>query len=270
MKNMFQAGELARLQKISKQTLLYYDKIGLFRPKYIDPSNGYRYYSADQLDYLDTILIMKKSGFTLEEIKRHMSESTTKSSLVFMKNQIDVIDEKMKEWSLIKSRLAHRCEELKEALLEAGEEPQLLTMPETALLYYEVEEPYSMANISIATKKCYAQALTLHLPIYFECGVSVPFKHIKEERYTEADMAFVTSEVLPNIENLKILPKGKAVGIWHLGHYDEIHRSYKKILDFCRDKGLEVVSDSYEFCVNDYITSKDEEEFITKIIFYVN
>ena len=84
MENMFQAGELARLQKISKQTLIYYDKIGLFRTKYVDPENGYRYYSADQLDYLDTILIMKKSGFTLEEIKKHMAESTAKSSLVFM------------------------------------------------------------------------------------------------------------------------------------------------------------------------------------------
>lgn len=269
MKNMFQAGELARLQKISKQTLLYYDKIGLFRPKYIDPKNGYRYYSADQLDYLDTILIMKKSGFTLEEIKKHMSGSTAKSSLVFMENQMDVIDAKMKEWSMIRSRLAHRCEELKEALLEAGEEPQILTMPETALLYYKVEEPYDMANISIATKKCYAQALTLNLPIYFECGVSVPFDHIKENRYTEANMAFVTSEILPDIENLKILPKGRAVGIWHLGNYDEIYISYKKILEFCKKQGLKIISDSYEFCVNDYMTSKDEKEFITKIIFYV-
>ena len=63
MENLFSIGEVARYQKISKQTLIFYDKIGLFRPDYVDPGNGYRYYSAKQLDYLDAILIMKKSVF---------------------------------------------------------------------------------------------------------------------------------------------------------------------------------------------------------------
>lgn len=36
MKDMFSIGELARYQNISKQTLIFYDKIGLFRPAYVD------------------------------------------------------------------------------------------------------------------------------------------------------------------------------------------------------------------------------------------
>ena len=44
MENLFSIGEVARYQKISKQTLIFYDKIGLFRPDYIDPNNGYRYH----------------------------------------------------------------------------------------------------------------------------------------------------------------------------------------------------------------------------------
>ena len=57
MKDLFSIGEVSRYQKISKQTLISYDKVGLFRPAYVDPNNGYRYYSASQIDYLDTILI---------------------------------------------------------------------------------------------------------------------------------------------------------------------------------------------------------------------
>lgn len=64
MKDYFSIGELADFQQISKQTLIYYDKIGLFQPAYVDPQTGYRYYSASQIDYLDTILIMKKIGFS--------------------------------------------------------------------------------------------------------------------------------------------------------------------------------------------------------------
>ena len=57
MEDYFSIGELSSYQNISKQTLIFYDKIGLFRPAYVDPGNGYRYYSASQLDELDTILI---------------------------------------------------------------------------------------------------------------------------------------------------------------------------------------------------------------------
>ena len=46
MENLFSIGEVARYQNISKQTLIFSDKIGLFRPAYVDPHNGYRYYIA--------------------------------------------------------------------------------------------------------------------------------------------------------------------------------------------------------------------------------
>ena len=60
--DLFSIGEVAKYQNISKQTLIFYDKIGLFRPAWVDPDNGYRYYSAKQLDELDAILIMKTIG----------------------------------------------------------------------------------------------------------------------------------------------------------------------------------------------------------------
>ncbi|MCI6696196.1 MAG: MerR family transcriptional regulator [Erysipelotrichaceae bacterium] len=82
MNNYFSIGELSKLQNISRQTLIFYDKIGLFTPAYINPENGYRYYNANQLDYLDTICIMKKIGFSLEEIKEHMKNYTLDSSVI--------------------------------------------------------------------------------------------------------------------------------------------------------------------------------------------
>lgn len=39
MKDFFSIGELAGYQKISKQTLIFYDKIDLFKPAYTHPSN---------------------------------------------------------------------------------------------------------------------------------------------------------------------------------------------------------------------------------------
>ena len=269
MKDMFLAGELAKLQKISKQTLLFYDKIGLFSPNYIDPQNGYRYYSADQLDYLDTILIMKKIGFPLNEIKEHMKSYTTENSLAFLRKQLDVIEKDILELTMIKNRLERRCEQVEQAFTHGAIEPEISRMSASYLLYYDVNKPFGMKEISVATKKCYAQALEENLPIFFQCGVCVPLKHIKEGRYTEAVMAFVTSDDVKEVQNIKELPEGQIVSTYHFGNYYDIGNAYKRIMDYCERKNLEIISDSYEFCINDYITSRDEEEFITKIIFYI-
>ncbi len=269
MKNMFTAGELAKFQNISKQTLLYYDKIGLFKPSYTDPETGYRYYSAEQLDYLDTILIMKKIGFSLNDIKKHMQDFTTKNSIVFFRRQLSVIEKKIQELSLIQNRLAHRCEQVEQAYSKKMEEPIVESTEGTYILCSDVAKPYSMKEISIATKQCYAQAMSNNLPVFFQCGVSVPLEHIRAGQYTQAKMAFLTTENIPNVSNITMLPKGLTAAIYHFGNYYDIGRSYVKLMQYCREQHLEIQSDSYEFCINDYITSRYEEEFITKIMFYV-
>lgn len=269
MDNLFSAGELAKYQNISKQTLLFYDKIGLFKPSYTDPSNGYRYYSAEQLDYLDTILIMKKIGFSLNEIKTHMMAFTTENSLTFLRQQLVVIEDKIKELSLIKNRLEHRCEQIERIDSCTKPTPVVSVSEPIYILYHEVEKPYGTTQVSLATKQCYAQALSNDLPMFFQCGVSVPLAHIRAGRFTEAATAFVTTDRIDSVDNVKLLPSGLTASTYHIGKYDAIAEAYIRLLTFCKEQHLRIVSDSYEFCINDYITSRNEDEFVTKIIFYV-
>ena len=57
--NYFTTGELAKLCKIPRKTLLYYDSLGLITPEVIE-ENGYRYYKRTQLFALELILTMRK------------------------------------------------------------------------------------------------------------------------------------------------------------------------------------------------------------------
>ena len=269
MENMFSAGELAKYQGISKQTLLFYDKIGLFKPSYTDPENGYRYYSAEQLDYLDTIIIMKKIGFSLKEIKQNMEHFTMETSLQSFRNQLTVIDRKIKELSLIHNRLEHRCTQLEQAILEPSNHPTISMTDELYLLCHDVEAPFSAKEISLATKQCYAQAMTEDIPVFFQSGVSVPMERIRSGRCIEASTAYLTTEPVATISNILRLPKGLTASIYHIGNYYEISNSYAALIQFCKDNRWKIISDSYEFCINDYITSRIEDEFITKIMFYV-
>lgn len=268
MENLFSIGELSRYQNISKQTLIFYDKTGVFHPAYVDPSNGYRYYSASQLDELDTILILKKSGLSLQKIKELLSHYTTQSSLKVLKSQLGVIDRQMEELRLVRSRLSQRCAQLEEANLHQ-EGPRVEKMEEQYVLTRPVEPPFTLREISIATKQCFAQAFQESLPIFFQSGVRVPLERILRGDYTQADLVFLPTEKTGRANNIQRLPAGRCAAIYHRGDYLSIGASYEKLLAFCREQGLTVASDSYEFCINDYITTGDESEYLTKIVFYV-
>ena len=268
MENLFSIGELSRYQNISKQTLIFYDKTGVFHPAYVDPSNGYRYYSASQLDELDTILILKKSGLSLQKIKELLSHYTTQSSLKVLKSQLGVLDRQMEELRLVRSRLSQRCAQLEGANLHQ-EGPRVEKMEEQYVLTRPVEPPFTLREISIATKQCFAQAFQESLPIFFQSGVRVPLERILRGDYTQADLVFLPTEKTGRANNIQRLPAGRCAAIYHRGDYLSIGASYEKLLAFCREQGLTVASDSYEFCINDYITTGDESEYLTKIVFYV-
>ena len=271
MNNLFSIGEVSKYQNISKQTLIFYDKIGLFKPAFVDPDNGYRYYSSAQLDYLDTILIMKKIGFSLREIRQYMQNQNIDNSLLALNKQLKVIDDKIEELRLIRSRVANRCEQMENANTYNKNETQISVehLPTQYILFQKIEEPYSLREISIATKKCFAEAFGKELPIFFQTGVSVPYERIEKGRFMEAAIAFLPIEKTEKVQNIKKIPMGKYAYVYHFGEYQSIGCSYEKLLNFCRENSLSIISDSYEFCINDYITSYDESEFITKIMFRV-
>lgn len=73
MNDKYTIGELVKELKINKETVRYYEKIGLLSEIKKD-SNGYRVYTKDDLDKIRFILIVKHFGFSLKEISILLSK----------------------------------------------------------------------------------------------------------------------------------------------------------------------------------------------------
>lgn len=69
---MRKINEFAELCKTSAKTLRFYDQAGVLSPEYVDPENGYRYYTDDQVEQYNQVVELKQAGFTLEEIKNSL------------------------------------------------------------------------------------------------------------------------------------------------------------------------------------------------------
>ena len=86
----FTIGKMAELHGISRQTLIYYDKIGLFRPTRVDDS-GARYYDSSQLPFLREICFLKEQNVPLKEIRKNMESRNRDSAMLLLKSQIEEI-----------------------------------------------------------------------------------------------------------------------------------------------------------------------------------
>ena len=141
----------------------------------------------------------------------------------------------------------------------------------------ENRDLYYMALLPVTKREMVKARFSLVLTIEaMQVLICLPFLllrasygEIKNAVGMEANIAFLPIEKTKNVKNIMILPKGRAVSIYHYGTYQSVDYSYKKLLDYCKEQNLNIISDSYEFCINDYISSGDEREYITEIFFYV-
>jgi len=75
-----QIGEFSRLSMVPVSALRYYADLGLLEPAAVDPSSGYRYYTAAQLRLVNRIVALKELGLTLEEIRAVLREGLGRGS----------------------------------------------------------------------------------------------------------------------------------------------------------------------------------------------
>ena len=111
--NYFTAGELASMFGISKQSLLYYDKIHLLSPDFIS-EHGYRHYSITQYLDLEIIVNLRSLDIPINDIQDYLNNrSREKLDEIFRKkdracadiirenerirNSISVITDKLNE-----------------------------------------------------------------------------------------------------------------------------------------------------------------------------
>lgn len=80
--NLMLIGEIAEFFGISRKAIRLYEKKGIIKPVEVDAQNGYRYYSAGQVQQLNALLELKALGFSLDEIKKIMDGETGREQLL--------------------------------------------------------------------------------------------------------------------------------------------------------------------------------------------
>lgn len=133
---LFKTGEFAKLCHTTKDTLFYYDRIGLLQPAQLLP-NGYRLYNFNQTYLFDLITIFKELGMSLEEIQRYIKKRNTENFIRLLQEKNKQLD---KELALLKRRKSLLQNTLQLAKSSRNVQENTITFKDCTKNYYILSE----------------------------------------------------------------------------------------------------------------------------------
>ncbi len=142
MSEYLSISDMAELHNITRQTLIYYDKIGLFKPDHTE-SNGYRAYDTLQIPVLREICYLKNVGIPLDEIKKHIGSRSLDSAANLLESQKEALDREIARLTLTREFISHRLDfysnmsRYKEDL----DNPAIIEFPERYAVFVPFENP---------------------------------------------------------------------------------------------------------------------------------
>ncbi|BAB07215.1 MerR family transcriptional regulator [Halalkalibacterium halodurans] len=265
MKNQFPIGEMAKLHNTSIKTLRYYDEIGLLKPDYIDPNNGYRYYSTEQFEHLNTIHYLKELGFSLKEIKKHLEDRDIDGFLTLLEKQKELTEAKIKELERINRRFENRIHDIKWArhIEELGivtikdmEKRKIVRLKETIRSEPELEITLrQLENKSKMTSSIFIGGV----------GLTVSMRNIKSNKFNEYNSIFILIE--DDIQNplVATLQEGKYACIYFRGNHHDSPKYYKALLNYIQTNNLHMIGDAIERTIIDHYISESKDDYLTEI-----
>ena len=235
---MFSIGEFSRITGLSIKTLRFYHEKELLVPSCVDSSSGYRYYDHQNVEKARIITRLRELEFSLKEIKEILDNYDDQADILeYLERQKQVIEAKV---------LHHRNIMVSLDNLIASEKEAMRAMTESSFEVGEkVLEPMLIAGIRMKGKysdcgKGFAQLfkkLGRHT-----CGKPLNLYYDGEYKEKDADLEpCVPLRKKMEVEGISVreLAGGKCVCLLHQGPYDELGRSYAKILYYIREKRYE-------------------------------
>lgn len=264
-KIFFKAGEFAALCGVKKDTLFYYDELGILKPEIV-AENGYRYYSTKQLKTFDIIHSLKEVGTPLKEIKSYMEEQNTNNFLSILKAKQIQLKKEQKRLNQIKKLLKNTIATTEHALSVKCDEVQIEYYNEE--YYIVIDAP----EVSYTDEKAFHMKLQEHISYCrknyyyneFQIGEIVLLKNLEQGLF---ERKYFCSKIdhKTNSEYLFIKPAGIYAVLFHKGAYETLPDAYHKLKEYIEQNGYKIIGNAYEEDQLYYLSVSDPNQYLLKI-----
>lgn len=241
--------DFAALSGTTVDTLLFYEKKGLFLPVKRNKETRYRFYSAAQLPQITLILKLKNLGFSLKEIQKFISHNCN------IENKINALNEKIESLNRILS--VHKKPE------EAKINAVIKQLPQQKFAFKEIiaknvadlKNQFDIFIKELLTSKAQLKQAPMFCIRFFD--EQLTFTNINCELLVAVNKA-------ENI-NTKTELSQKYLCALSCGRYDDLKSVYDFLFKEIEKNNYKIAGFPVEYYVEAYGTQTDEINYITEV-----
>jgi DNA-binding transcriptional MerR regulator/effector-binding domain-containing protein len=267
---MFTISEFSRISGLSIKALRLYHENGLLVPSIVDRENGYRYYDFNNVERARTISLLREMMFSLEEIKRILTDSSDDADAVsFLEKHRDQLEAKIAQMKKVSSSIDKiiRNEKTAKDLFAKN------------MLSIEEKEIPSIQLAGIRIKGKYSDCGQAFSKLGRTMGRYIsgkPLNLFYDSEYKEDDADFESCFPIRGGKptdgiSIRELPGGRAIFLVHKGPYNSLGRSYSKLFSFVNERGYKTVGPTREVYIKGpgMIFKGNPTNYLTEIQFII-
>jgi DNA-binding transcriptional MerR regulator/effector-binding domain-containing protein len=238
---MFGIGEFSKISGIPVRTLRYYHDEGLLVPAAVNVETGYRSYDERNLEISQVIVALRALEFSLDDIGEILAGATEDADILsHLERQRTLLAERLQHYQNVVQRIddmiqqqraAREATKMAEAMFDIEErqvEPMIVAAIRMTGRYTDIGK-----GLGALYKQVGRYASGKPLCLYYDC------------EYREDDANFepcvpLRKRIDADGISIRDLPGGRCVTLVHRGPYEELGRSYARVLKYAKDHGYEV------------------------------
>ncbi|WP_341480351.1 MerR family transcriptional regulator [Clostridium botulinum] len=256
----FTTGEFAKRFGVKKDTLFYYDKIGLFKPAGIS-DNGYRYYTIPQFDIFWVIQSLRDLNFPLKSLDNYLKAPSPQDLIELSKDQLSKVDQEIEKLIQIRSILNRIVLQSEEALNAPLYKVILMDLEEEHILYSDkntLKSDTTNEEWSSYYEEFFKKT-ELKGPAFI--GSVIDKNDLISGKFGRIDRLFVRMDK----PDATIKPAGLYAVTYYKGSYESIVDFYEAFMRKIKEQGLIICGDAYEEYLLNVLATQNSKDFVTKI-----
>lgn len=244
MKEFLSIGEMSALFGLNVQTLYYYDKINLFKPRIRNQKNGRRQYEFDQIYTLATICYMRKLGYSLDEIMERRRTQHMNNTLEFLKQRSAELHRQWQELFSIDEAIQRKIRFIEQEMAD-------IQIHETAVRHYEARKYLSIGDEEMLYRH---NSFYFYPTIAFYQGDSKVFgAYLYPDGEQLADIV--------GISQIREIEAGDFLCTYHLGSYETVPDTIRRLR--ASHPELTLDEETINFNILDQFVENDSADYIT-------
>lgn len=262
MEHLISISEMAKLHGISRQTLIHYDRIGLFKPNYTD-DRGYRYYSRKQIPFLRKICFLKAMGISLKNITEYIYKNNIEDSLELLKARKREIIDEITALNTMRERLQQQItlfEETRDVSKMNMQDPFITYRGERQIIYQPYIQPINKENLHLTLMTLWRDIFAHKLLPSAGFGSYFTEKSVKTNRPLDGASSCIFVPVMPVEDSPSaILPAGQYACLYKYGMPYET-KYIDQLLQWIDEQGYELCGDVIDTCLLDTTFYQKDED----------